>query len=116
MRVGSGTSGEQAFSNKAAGFEPTPERQRMFGYGNFELTIGTIEQLLEGRTFICGESFTAVDLYVAAQLGFMMMFGMLEPRPAISTYVARCTDRDAYRRAKQIDEEAAAQLKAAGTQ
>jgi hypothetical protein len=28
---------EAAFSNKAAGWEPTPERQRMFGYGNYDL-------------------------------------------------------------------------------
>ena len=31
---------EAAFSNKAAGWEPTPERQRMFGYGNYDLAIG----------------------------------------------------------------------------
>ena len=105
---------EQAFSNKAAGFEATPERQRMFGYGNFDLTIGTTERLLEGRTFICGDRFTAADLYVASQLGFMMMFGMLEPRPVFSDYVARCTARDAYARAKQIDAEAGEQLKASG--
>jgi hypothetical protein len=37
---------------------------------------------------------------------------MLEPRPAFSAYVARCTGRDAYRRAKQIDEQAAEELKA----
>lgn len=106
---------EQAFSNRAAGFEPTPERQRMFGYGSFDLAIDTAEQLLEGRTFICGDRFTAADLYVASQLGFMMMFGMLEPRPVFSDYVGRATDREAYRRAKQIDEQAAEALKVAAT-
>ena len=107
---------EQAFSNRAAGFEPTPERQRMFGYGNFDLAIGTMEKLLTGRTYICGDQFTAADLYVASQLGFMMMFGMLEARPVFSDYVARCTDREAYRRAKQIDTEAGEQLKAQAAQ
>jgi glutathione S-transferase len=107
---------EQAFSNRAAGFEPTPERQRMFGYGNFDLAIGTMEKLLTGRTYICGDQFTAADLYVASQLGFMMMFDMLEARSVFSDYVARCTDREAYRRAKQIDTEAGEQLKAQAAQ
>ena len=40
---------EAAFSNKAAGWEPTPEKQRMFGYGNYDLAIGTLEKMLTGR-------------------------------------------------------------------
>src|SRR5688500_16586075 len=43
---------EAAFSNKAAGWEPTPERQRMFGYGNYDLAIDTMGKMLEGRTYI----------------------------------------------------------------
>lgn len=104
---------EAAFSNKAAGWEPTPERQRMFGYGNFDLAINTMEQMLTGRTYVCGDRFTAADLYVGSQLGFMMMFGLLEPRPVFRDYVARLTDRDAYKRAKAIDERAAEEMKAA---
>ena len=38
---------EAAFSNKAAGWEPTPERQRMFGYGNYDLAIGTLEKAID---------------------------------------------------------------------
>ncbi|WP_114228221.1 MULTISPECIES: glutathione S-transferase family protein [Sphingomonas] len=102
---------EAAFSNKAAGFVPTPERERMFGYGNWDQAIGGIERMLTGRDYITGK-FSAADLYVTSELGFMMMFGMLEPRPVFADYVARCTDRDAYRRAKQRDEQAAEELKA----
>ena len=40
---------EAAFSNKAAGWEPTPERQRMFGYGNYDLAINTLEKALAGK-------------------------------------------------------------------
>jgi glutathione S-transferase len=94
---------EAAFSNKAAGFEPTPERQRMFGYGNYDLAIGTLEKALEGRRFIAGDRFTAADLFVGANINFMLAFNLLEPRPAFTDYAARMTDRDAYRRAKKID-------------
>jgi glutathione S-transferase len=98
---------EQAFSNKAAGFEPTPERERMFGYGNFDRTIDTAAGALEGKTYITGDRFTAADVLFGSQLNFMNLFGMLEPRPVFTDYIARITDRDAYRRAKQIDADAA---------
>ena len=34
---------EAAFSNKAAGWEPPPERQAMFGYGTYDTAIATLE-------------------------------------------------------------------------
>src|SRR5947209_12214884 len=43
---------EAAFSNKAVGWEPNPERQRMFGYGNYDLAIDTLEKALTGREYI----------------------------------------------------------------
>ena len=101
---------EAAFSNKAAGFEPTPERQRMFGYGNYDLAIGTLEKALEGREYIAGDRFTAADLFVGANVNFMLAFNLLEPRPAFTDYAARMTDRDAYRRAKDIDAKLIAEM------
>jgi len=101
---------EAAFSNKAAGFEPTPERQRMFGYGNYDLAIGTLEKALEGREYIAGDRFTAADLFVGANINFMLSFNLLEPRPAFTDYATRMTDRDAYRRAKDIDAKLIAEM------
>lgn len=94
---------EAAFTNKSAGFDPPPERQAMIGYGNFDLTIDTLEKAVSGKDFVAGGAFSAADLYVGSQLGFMLQFGLLEPRPAFTDYVARVTDRPAYHRAKKID-------------
>jgi glutathione S-transferase len=102
---------EQAFSNKAAGFEPTPERQRMFGYGNFDLALNSAASAIEGKSYVAGDHFTAADIVFGSQINFMTIFGMLEPRAPFTEYLARITDRDAYRRAKKIDEEAAEALK-----
>ncbi|MBA2771486.1 MAG: glutathione S-transferase, partial [Sphingomonas sp.] len=41
--------------------------------------------------------------FVGAMVGFMLQFKVLEPRPAFTDYAARMTDRDAYRRAQEID-------------
>ena len=94
---------EAAFTNKSAGFDPPPERQAMVGYGNFDLTIDTLEKAVSGKDHVAGDAFSAADLYVGSQLDFMLKFGLLEPRPAFSDYVARVTDRPAYHRAKKID-------------
>ncbi len=96
---------EAAFSNKAMGWEPPPERRAMFGYGHYDAAIDTLEKAVAGKQFIAGDRFTAADLYVGSQIGFMLDFNLLEPRPAFSDYVARGRERPAYGRAKQIDQE-----------
>ena len=105
---------EAAFSNKAAGWEPTPEKQRMFGYGNYDLAIDTLEKALKGRDYIASDRFTAADLFVGANVNFMLQFNQLDPRPVFTDYAARMTDRDAYRRAKEIDARLIAEAQAAG--
>ena len=74
---------EAAFSNKAAGWEPTPERQRMFGYGNYDLAIATLEKALTGKKYIAADHFTAADLFVGANVNFMLAFNLLEPRDGV---------------------------------
>ena len=103
---------EAAFSNKAAGWEPTPEKQRMFGYGNYDLAINNLEKALTGRELIAADHFTAADLFVGANVNFMLAFNLLEPREAFVDYARRMTDRDAYRRAQAIDTKLVAEAQA----
>src|SRR5678815_707979 len=91
---------EAAFSNKAAGWEPTPERQRMFGYGNYDLAISTLEKALAGKEFIAAAHFTAADLFLCTNINFMLAFNLLEPREVFIDYARRMTHRPAYVRAK----------------
>jgi glutathione S-transferase len=101
---------EAAFTNKSAGWEPDADKQRMFGYGNYDLAIRTLEKALTGRTYIAGDRFTAADLFVGANVNFMLQFKLLEPRPVFTDYAARMTDRDAYRRAREIDAKLIAEM------
>ena len=100
---------EAAFSNKAMGWSPPAEREAMFGYGNYDRTIDTLEKAVTGREYIAANHFTAADLFVGSHIGFMLRFGQLEPRPAFTDYVERVTGRPAAKRARQIDEELIAQ-------
>jgi glutathione S-transferase len=103
---------EAAFSNKAAGWEPTPEKQRMFGYGNYDVAIATLEKAISEKQYIAADHFTAADLFVGANVNFMLQFKLLEPKPVFTDYAARMTDRDAYRRARDIDGRLIAEIQA----
>ena len=103
---------EAAFSNRAVGWEPDPDKQRMFGYGSYERAIGTLEKALTGKTFIAGDRFTAADLFVGAYVNYMINFKLLEPKPVFADYARRMTDRDSYRRAQEIDGKLIAEMQA----
>jgi glutathione S-transferase len=75
----------------------------MVGYGSFDDVTNVIEGAVSGNGFLCGDQFTAADLYVAAFLGFATGVGLLPKRDAFMSYLARATDRPAYRRAQEID-------------
>jgi glutathione S-transferase len=94
---------EAAFTAKSMGWEVPPERQAMAGFGSYDTAINTLEKGLTGREFIAGARFTAADLFVGAMVNFMLTFELLEPRSVFTDYAARMTDRDAHRRAQEID-------------
>jgi glutathione S-transferase len=104
---------EAAVSNKALGVVAPKERERMLGYGNLDLVLTTIEQTLSRAEYLVGGSFTAADLYVGAQLGFGMMFGGIDKRPAFERYWQRVSERPASKRAKELDDALVAAQKAA---
>jgi glutathione S-transferase len=100
---------EAAVSNQAMGWTPTPERERMFGYGNFDRVVSVLDELFSLRDYVCGDRFTAADIYLGSQIMFPMQFGMLPDRDSFVRYRDRLQSREAYKRAGQIDDEAQAQ-------
>jgi glutathione S-transferase len=106
---------EASVSNKALGFVVPPERERMIGYGNIAQVLNTLEAAVSRSNYLVGDNFTAADLYVGSQIGFGMMFGTLEKRPAFEQYWQRISSRPACRRAKELDDAQAAELKKAAS-
>jgi glutathione S-transferase len=94
---------EYAVSNKAFGLVVPPERERSIGYGTLAAALDTLEAAIARGPYLAGDKFTAADLYVGSQLGFGMMFGTIEKRPAFAQYWQRVTDRPAYQRATDLD-------------
>jgi glutathione S-transferase len=107
---------EAALSNRAAGWEVPADKERMFGYGNTDRVIAVLDELFSLRDYVCGDRFTAADVYVGSQIMFPMQFGMLPERDSFVRYRDRLQARDAYKRANQIDEGIIAEMKAAQPQ
>jgi glutathione S-transferase len=103
---------EAAVSNKALGFVVPLERERMMGYGNIARVMDALEAAVS-RGYLAGENFTAADLYVGSAIGFGMMFGTLEKRPAFEQYWHKVSSRPAYTRARELDDALIAPQKAA---
>jgi glutathione S-transferase len=88
----------------------------MFGYGNFERAIAALDDLFSLHDYVCGNRFTAADVYVGSQIMFPMQFGMLPERDSFVRYRDRLQGRDAYKRATEIDERIIAETQAAQPQ
>ena len=94
---------EQAVVAKSMGWEVSPEREGMAGFGNFERTIDAMDGWLSKRDYVCGGRFTMADVYVGSQIDWGLQFGSIPTRPAFEAYAARLREREGYEAAKAID-------------
>jgi len=91
-------------TDKALGFAVPPERRAFAGYGSLADVLDTLEQAVSGRDYLVGERFTAADVYVGSHIGWGMMFGSIEKRPAFERYHDGLRRRPAWVRTQEIDD------------
>jgi len=95
---------EQAVVSKAMGWTiDDPGRQRMLGFGDFERPLTVLAQHLSERDWVCGQRFTAADVYVGSQVDWGLQFGTFPPLPPFERYAERLRARPAYQRTKAIN-------------
>jgi glutathione S-transferase len=95
---------ETAVTNNYLKWEPTAEQSMMVGYGSFGGVLDVLQDLVAtARPYLLGERFSALDVYLGSQIAWGIGFGTMEKRPGFEDYVARISDRPAYRKAKEID-------------
>jgi glutathione S-transferase len=107
---------EQAVTNHFAKFNPAPEQGRMFGYGSYDKVVAVLDELFSLRDYVCGDRFTAADVYVGSAIMWGTQFGTLPQRDSFSRYADRLKARDNFQRAWAKDDEAVAQIQAAQPQ
>ncbi len=104
---------EAATTNNALGFVPPEDKSRMVGYGCFGDVLDGLEYAVTQHEYLVGDRFSAADVYLGSQIGFGLMFGSLEKRPAFSAYYERICQRPAAARAREIDDALIAARKSA---
>ena len=100
---------EAATSAKFLGWE-TPEQtawgtsaRGFLGFGSLTLTLDTIENHLKQNSYMCGEQFTAADVYMASHLVFgTNRTKAYESRPVFDEYLKRMLSRPAKLRADAV--------------
>ncbi|MDE3123679.1 MAG: glutathione S-transferase family protein [Paracoccaceae bacterium] len=94
---------EQAVTLKSLGVTVPAEREGTVGFGTLPHVLDALETAVSAHPYIAGEAFSAADVYVGSQIGWGMMFGTIEPRPALVAYWDRLKDRPARLRADEMD-------------
>lgn len=94
---------EQAIGLKMLGAEITPEKERSLGCGNPQTTLDVLAQAVSNSSYICGEHFTAADVYIGSHIGFGVQFGAFEVSPELASYWERIKQRPAKLKADEID-------------
>jgi glutathione S-transferase len=89
---------------------PPVQRPSSLGYGSYEDTLGALEKAVTPGPFILGDRFSAADIYVGSQIGWGLMTKGIEARPAFTTYFGRVSERPAFKRMAQQNEELAKKL------
>ena len=95
---------EAAVTDKSLGVVVPSDKKGMVGYGDFETLLGALEAAVSTGDYLVGGRFSAADLYLGSQIGFGLMFGSLDKRPAFERYYAKLAERPALKRANAIDD------------
>jgi len=82
---------------KSAGW---PFKEGQAGWGNYETMLGAMEKAVSGGAFLLGSEFSMADAIFGGTIRFMLMFKMIEPRPAFTAYAERLGARPALQRAE----------------
>ncbi|WP_121629121.1 glutathione S-transferase family protein [Tropicibacter alexandrii] len=97
---------EAAVTAASFGFDPQDAQgARRAGWGTLASVADTLETLLaDGRPWLLGDGFSAVDVYLGSQINWGQSFGTLPERAGFADYAARITTRPAAIRAKALDD------------
>lgn len=95
---------EQAVVNGSMGWEVPDDKKGRMGYGNMTDVVATLSAHVAGQDFICGDRFSAADVYVGSQIGWGLGFKTLPATPELEAYWARIRGRPALATANAKDD------------
>jgi glutathione S-transferase len=94
---------EPAYTQKITNLN-VPGGKSTAGWGSFDLVMDVLEKAVQPGPWVLGERFSAADIMIGSDLHFGLTLMKIVPeRAAIMAYVARCSERPAFKRAMAID-------------
>lgn len=94
---------ESAILNSTMGFELPEKNEATSGYGTLDLCVKVLSLLIQKAPYVCGDSFTAADVYLGSHIGWGMQFGTLPETAEFKSYFDKVSNREAYQRANDLD-------------
>lgn len=73
-------------------------------FGTLEDMLANLERRLAQSDYIAGDRFTAADVAMAGNMGYVMSQGWLPKKPGFEAYIARATERPAFKRSQEKDQ------------
>ena len=92
---------EPGLMAKAAGWS---FKESQAGWGSYESMLESMERAIHGRDFVLGKTFSMADVIFGGTLRYMLEMKVLESRPSFEAYAQRLRERDAARRADDINQ------------
>jgi len=95
---------EPAIMDRAFPRTGSPPRTAL-GYGDFDTAMNVTAGAIAPGPYLMGDKLTAADLVIGSNLRWSMLFKLIPERKEFSDYVARLSERPAFKRATVKDEE-----------
>ena len=97
---------EAAVTAASFGFDTKdPKAYGRAGWGSLDAVADALAGLLaDGRPHLLGAAFSALDVYLGAQIAWGRQFGTLPERPGFDAYAERIMARPAAVRARETDD------------
>jgi glutathione S-transferase len=92
---------EPAYTQKMTGLQIDKVQA---GWASFDQVIDVLDHALQTGGWILGPKFSAADVMLGSDLWFgSELLKIVPPRPALQSYIARCAERPAFKRARELD-------------
>jgi glutathione S-transferase len=76
-------------------------KESQAGWGAYDAMLASAEKAVTGRDFVLGSTFSMADVIFGGTVRYMLMFKMIEARPALAAYAERLAARPAAKRADE---------------